>query len=117
MAESCAARTVAVCGVSSRTLISPSTAPRLGDAGDHRIALDDIEPPLDQNIEMSGAAALMQDLGAGGDAPPDPANAVFQDIAHVSPPKPSTRPGTRIAPGKRILRPVCSNKPAFASAI
>jgi hypothetical protein len=35
---------------------------------------------------MSGTATFMQNLGASGNPPLRPAYAVFQDIAHASPP-------------------------------
>ena len=52
--ESAAARTVAVCGLSSSTDISPNTAPGSADAGDDGVALDDFEPALDQDEQMPG---------------------------------------------------------------
>ena len=56
-----AARTVAVCGSSSSTDISPSTAPGSVMHSDDGVALDHLEPSLDQDEQMAGLAAFMED--------------------------------------------------------
>jgi len=50
--------------------------------GDDGVAPDHLEPSLDQHIKMAGPAALAEHFRAGGDVPPDAADAIFKNFAH-----------------------------------
>jgi len=54
----------------------------LGQGGNDGVTLDHVETSFDQDIEMTGPAALMEHFRAGGDVPPGAADAIFKDVAH-----------------------------------
>ena len=54
----------------------------LGDDGDDGIAFDDFKPSLDQDIEVSGSAALMNDERSRRNAALNSPGAIVQNRAH-----------------------------------
>ena len=70
----------------------------LRNGGDDSIALDDLEPSLDQDIEVPRRSALLDDERSRRHAPAITADAIFQNFAHLThtplPPRLGTAPVT-----------------------
>jgi hypothetical protein len=58
----------------------------LGDGGDDGIALDHLEPSLDQHIEVAGGMILVKDEASRGNVSPNSPAAIVQNLAHASTP-------------------------------
>src|SRR5713101_7810571 len=55
---------------------------RLGDDGDNRIALDDLKPSLDQDIEVIGGLPLPDHDGADGQTSLNSPGTIIQNRVH-----------------------------------
>jgi hypothetical protein len=65
---------------------------RLGDDGNDGVALDDLKPSLDQDIEVTGCLSFVDDQPAGSYALLNSILAIVQNRAH-----PATSPTSLIA--------------------
>jgi hypothetical protein len=76
----------------------------LGDTGDDGIALDDLEPALDQDLEMTGGAAFVDDDRSRGEFSLNSAGAIVENRAHSNSSITHPRLGIGIAVVERIIK-------------
>src|SRR5882672_11966863 len=91
---------------------------RLGDDRNHGIAFDDLKPSLDQDVEVSGRTALVDNERSRQDVLLNSPSAIVENRAHPATlqaltPRPDSKPwarlGSRAAIVEQIMRSICSN--------
>jgi hypothetical protein len=77
---------------------------RLGDTGDDGIALDDLEPAFDQDVEMTCRAAFVDDGRSRGEISLNSTGAIVENRAHSNSSIARARLGIGIAVVERIIK-------------